>query len=323
MFGSEHTDNEKQSSTWSLIWQWLMARGMESESTIQERIEWSPRTKALLPLYQAFVGVIAGLMFLLGSGLLGANLNAGLDLGLIKVADMLFLGCVVAIIGLLAVRGIMLWTQHLDQWIYWAVGGTVSLLLGLSVLALASETTWSEWQLAGVGLGLALIAPGAALFIRIMADLLDPFGKTSPLERALLPFAQRLLGQEEMDSQPEPPPAAIPWRQAGQVRATSPAPDLSTHVLLTRQEAALLEFLEESEVRGLGRSAWLGKDQPNVYLPHSRLEVTRETFDGLIDLAVHWGFIRKRGPRKTPERVVVAAEAEAIILEEANRRHST
>ena len=65
---------------------------------------------------------------------------------------------------------------------------------------------------------------------------------------------------------------------------------------------------------------WLVDGEANVILRNAGLEVTREVFDGLIALASHWGFIKKRGPRKTPERVVLAREAEAIILEEARRR---
>jgi hypothetical protein len=141
-----------------------------------------------------------------------------------------------------------------------------------------------------VMIGLVVAIPGILLAYRQGRDLLDPFGKTSPMERMLRPhIANMLMGPQE-EAEEGTPPRIFPARNAQDVRALSPAPKerLPCHPLPGKRRGT-----EPGTLAAGGGTAGNTAFNRNADHPHS----LRPAHRGLGALGIRNAWRRRHGPR--------------------------
>lgn len=296
----------------SMFMRFWMARMMEGESQIQEHIEWTPRTKGLVPLAQAATMFLGLLAVVLGLGLLawGATRVVEVDL---SALDALLAGVLLGLLLLLAVVAV----QSLLQGSAASVVGGFGALVGLVavaglVLALTRDRldAPAAWAVATAPV---LMVAGGALAWRQMLDLVDPFGKVSAMERRIAPYIPMLFeGPEQAER------LVIPYRVNGELREPAAAmrADGEPIVRARREDVALVEFIREAETRGLSRRGWLRRNRANVVLPRSGMEVGRDTYDEMIGELAAWGIVARGGEGHRHHWMMRPAEAIGLIERE-------
>lgn len=158
-------------------------------------------------------------------------------------------------------------------------------ILGIYVDAQRNAYAWS-WVPAAIGF--IVLVPGALLAFHQSKALLDPFGKTSALERKMLQYVDLLFGVnlDQQDGE-ELPERLLPVRSAGRVRgAATRAQEASptVHPL----DARMIQFIVDAQVRGLGRRHWLGREWMGE-------RVGRGLYDVIMDDLERWEFVDRGG----------------------------
>lgn len=165
------------------------------ESTIQEHEQISMRTRVTMPLMHAllvsasFVMVIGGLGLFVGSaaGALGWDVAPG---------QVLIAGLTVVAIG------VGVWALVRSVWrLRWGIGQVVmalfvALFVGVAALSAAAsmEARLGWWDLAWMVVGASLLLGGVALFYNQSLDLVVPYWRQSPFEKAIMELLPDLFG---------------------------------------------------------------------------------------------------------------------------------
>lgn len=296
------------------------ARMMEGESKINERVTWGLETKAQVPLVQALTlgaGILAALV---GMMLFGWAVAWILELK-ITAGDVLLAGTLITlgVAGLVVASVLVFRSGNMGLRVVYALVLAVVLAVGI-----AGTLTSARGQfdlLHGVALVLVpvLLVPGVALTYRQLADLFDPHGKTSPVERMMRPYIPQMFagGTDEEG----PGRLRVPYRVNGQVPVPEkPKGNVEGDVVvgLHPDDANLVDFVREAKRRGLARRKWLQKGRPNYVLPTTGTEVGRDTYDALIEEIVEWGFVAPGGDGKRAhwlmswEDVIATIETEMV-----------
>lgn len=284
----------------------LAARWFEGESQIQEHIDWTPKTKGMVPLAQAATAAVGILALLVGLGMLGWGTGQVIDVE-ITVMDAVLVGvmvCVLLVVSLAVAR----WVLKTGPTV--VIAGFALLVMVVMLVALTGALAGDGMAAPAVvalGLAPAFLVAGGALAYRQLQDLLDPFGKTSPAERMVAPYISQLFGS----GQGEVRRLTVPYRVNGALRAPVAAaredgePIVEVHV----DDMALAEFIDEAARRGLARRSWLVKGGQNVLLPRSGVRVGRDVFDELMGRLVAWGFVDPGGEGAAAHWLVPPGEA--------------
>jgi hypothetical protein len=297
--------------------QMLMIRGFTGESEIKEHINWDVQTRGKVPLVQAFTGMVGIFCILVGLFLLGGQVGVltGLDL---TPADYLF-AAVLGLTAFLVVMGLLYRAMRS------ATQGTVAILAaGLAlilVLAMISAVAgaaerFTIWRGLASALGIVLLLPGLALAYRQLVDLIDPFGKTSPMERMMVPYLAHLFIGEPIA--PAPPARLIPRRVAGQLTdAVSYAPEVD-HYDIAREDLDFVAFIAEAARYGLARNVLIRR--PRIRLRPSGTILTRDVYDAMMERAdVEWGFVDRGGDGIAATWRVNPEDALRILRDEIRR----
>lgn len=279
----------------------IMARAAQGESQIAEHIERNAHTGAAMPLAQAAVAAVAVFAVLAGLGMIGSQAAFLFGWELLP-GDYLLAGT----LGLLVLIGAVAVVRVLsDQYSAAVVGviavGLAGLLLVALIAALLSHRDGLTWWRAGlIALGLAFVVPGLALAYRQLVDLVDPFGKISPMERALVPYLGALFGQDEPEQKYS---RFVPYRRGNgaEVLNIGDGP-------LHPEDAALLEFARRAASVGLSRRVWLGQTLETLQTP-----VTRECYEELMGRLVHLAYVVPGGQGIAARWAVPASEAVADL----------
>lgn len=305
--------NDEFGQTFLKIW---IARMMEGESQIAETIKWDRETKANVPHFQALTAAEGILLLILGLGLFGWSV-AWLLKWDITAGDVLLVGtgALTLLVALSAIASTVLRSE--SKPVAWAFGGFFLLLLAVGVAAAltSARERFDFWHAAALALVPVLMIPGAALTYRQLIDLLDPFGKTSPMERMMRDYLPRLFGEGT-----GPQRLSVPYRVNGELRPAhvddGEQPGTVLHV--APQDANLADFIREAGRRGLGRRKWLMKGRENYVLPSTKTEVGRDIYDDLIEQAEQWGFVTPGGGGSranwlvSPKAALARLEAEMV-----------
>lgn len=295
----------------SLLKFWF-ARALEGESQIQEHIQWDRETKGLVPLVQA-AGVALGVgSVVVGLALMGWGATRAINVH-ITPTDALLAGVLLAlalVILAIAARFIFRMAQPIVS-ASLAVAVFLLVVVGVLMALFGELDTGAGLALAGAT---AILVAGLSLAYRQLVDLLDPFGKTSPVERMMRPYlAQLFTGQQEQVNR-----LSVPYRINGTLRepAAAMAADGEPVVRIHRDDLALIEFIREAERRGLSRRKWLQKRQPNVVLPRSGVEVGRDIYDDMVARLAQWGIVSPGGEGKASHWMMNAADGIELIERE-------
>ena len=296
----------------SLLKLW-MARALEGESQIEERIDWNTETKGRVPLVQMATAAIGLLAVLVGLGLLGSQAAWLFDLDL-TIGDYLLVtvfGLLVCLLVMAAVR--VLSNTNNRNTVLLVTGAILVVLVGAILAAVVSKRQELDILHSGaIMFGIALFLPGLALSYRQLTDLVDPFGKTSPMERMIYPYLDVLLGAQ---AQPDPELARlIPHRVSGHTQAISSNGAFQVHP----DDLNLIAFIREASLRGLARADLV--TDPRIKLRPTGTELTRDVYDTLLHRASdEWGFIRRGGGGHASVWLIEPAQALTLLEEEAKR----
>jgi len=164
-----------------------------------------------------------------------------------------------------------------------ALGAVVGLLMtfaGAALMLVTAPRLEGLGTLAVAALGLAVSLPGALLAYRQVRELVDPFGKTSPVERKLLPLIEDIFNV----SQEEEPP-----RRVVEVR-TELGEYVTDSKVLGLDEDRLAAFAKELVRCGwdLAESRW-GTYSP-VFASYTEYRATRTIMED-------HGLVRRVNPR--------------------------
>lgn len=296
----------------SKLLQLLLVRAMEGESQIKETLEWNRETKGIVPLVQA-LGVMAGLAAMsLGLGMLGWGATRAVDVH-IDLGGTLLIG-VLLLLGLSGIYGLARHFFQTSPVIVAAGLGVILFLVLLAALLLAIFGGRLDlWAVLALVASPPVLVAGIALGYRQLIDLLDPYGKTSPVERQMFPY----LGELFVGSQEQAKRLDVPYRINGEMR--EPASELMDGepiVRIHRDDLALIEFISEAAQRGLSRRKWLQRGQQNVILPRSGVEVGRDTYDEMMTRMIDWGFVTPGGEGRSSHWMTRPADAVQVIERE-------
>lgn len=315
----------------------LALRQGGAESTIQEHEQISARTRVGMPLLHAvlvsasFVMVIGGLGLFVGSvaGSMGWDVAPG---------QLLMVGLAVTGLGFGAwalVRNVLR--------LRWGIGQVVMtlflvLFLGVAALGAAAsmEATFGWWELARMVLGAALVLGGATLFYNQSLDLVDPYWRQSPFERAILQMLPAMMGLTSSSA----PAAGTGTRSlVVHVRSNNHTDILYADLLGVDDDQLVAWAQKVAEGRKLAESRWVGGggifEGINQYRAfRTRLEsagMVRNTVsgyeltgsgralvrrlvafgeDGQEDAAPSWW--DERAHTRTPEKTLVSAPTDAV-----------
>jgi hypothetical protein len=269
--------------------QMMLVRAMQGESQIQEQYHHGVETKAKVQAAQAISIFAAVCLVLLGMGLIGGQLAWLMDLTL-TAGDYLLV--FIAAVMLLAAGG---WLASRafsgkQRVVQSVMGLAMALLITVAAISAvnAHREEWSIWRAAALVVGMGLIVSCGSWAYRQLTELLDEFGKTSPMERMMMPYLEELFGQTAEPQYTR----LVPYRRGGEQLATSNGATAEPPPLHP-DDQDLLDFIEEAQRRGLSRGAWL--DGPKYKLPTTGNRVTRDRYDTLVRLLAHWGFIALGG----------------------------
>lgn len=296
------------------ILQFLIAKSFEGESQIDERIDWNAETKGRVPLVQALTATVGLTMSMVGLFLLGwqATWLLGLDL---DVFGALLVATFALILLLLLMAAIRALTNSYSAGVLVVLAASLVILLAMGALAYASDRELSMWHGFALIAGMALLMPGLALTYRQLADLIDPFGKTSPLERMLYPYLGTIFGEQGEPVQPEPR-RLVPFRHNGAVSAVSTGTGARYDV--HPDDLDLLAFIREASQRGLAREALVTK--PRIKLRPTGTEITRGVYDAMMRRASEeWGFIDRGGEGHPAHWLVEPSTALGVLEAEIQR----
>lgn len=215
------------------------------------------------------------------------------------------------------------WNAHTKGWL--PVSQALSMIFGMLLMAtgiwlvfvVAAGQAAAEhetWALLALAVGLALGVPGGILVYRQGRDLIDPYGKTSPVERMLMPYLAKLFDVEEEEEEGETPGRMVPVRSGARTEAVRAAPwtlDVHPH------DAELLEFMGLAKVKGLGQASWL--ENGRVVLRSTGVEVTRGVWDRIMEDLVRWGFVDRGGGGRAASWLVEPERARGILRREVER----
>lgn len=288
--------------------QMMLVRAMEGESQIKEVYQHGTETKFKVQALQMLSVFCALCGLTLGLWLIGGQLVWLLDLEL-KAGDYLLvaIGAVALLGGGAMLAQFAFQTKH--RVIQSVMGLGVAIVLVVAVLV-AVNSRREDWTiLRGIGMvtGTSLVVACGAWAYNQLCELIDPFGKQSPVERMMMPYLPQLFGGEEEETEFT---RLLPYRRNGQQQATSTGPRQGPR--LHPGDADLVDFIAEARVRGLARKAWLKGRK--YKLPATSNRVTRNRFDELIEMAVHWGFVEPGGEGVAAQWLVRPEDALRTLL---------
>lgn len=286
----------------------IMARAAQGESQIEEHIERNAHTAASMPLAQAFVAGVGVLSTVVGLAAIGSQAAFLFGWRLLPGDYLLIavIGLLIIVVSFAAVR--ILADQYSAAAVGVVVGGLVGLVIVALIAALLSHRDSLTWWRAGlIALGLAALIPGVALSYRQLVDLVDPFGKTSAMERMIKPYLSQLFGGTEPEPEPEYS-RFVPHRLANETAALN----IGTGPLHPK-DAELLEFVRRAATAGLSRRVWLGQT-----LETSGQSVTRDRYEFMIDRLVHLGYVHPGGQGYAARWAVPPSEAVEDLENQAN-----
>ena len=277
---------EKSDDLLKSFLQMMLVRAMQGESQIQEQYHHGVETKAKVQAAQALSIFAATCLVVLGMILVGGQLVWLMDLDL-TAGDYLFVFIAATMLvgagGWLASRAFS--GRH--RLIQAVMGLAIALLVAAAAISAvnAHRNDWTVLRAAALVVGVALIVSCGSWGYRQLTELLDEFGKTSPMERMMMPYLSELFQQQAEPTYTR----LVPWRRGGEQRATSNGARTEEPPPLHPDDQDLIDFVAEAQRRGLSRAAWL--EGAKYVLPHTRNRVTRDRYDVLVRLAARWGFV--------------------------------
>jgi len=308
------TAQQPDDLTSAIVKLWI-ARALEGESQIDEHIQWNVESKARVPLTQMLTAVIGLLAVLLGLALIAAQLAHLLDLRLTP-ADYLFLLSLFLILLVVLTAAVRVYAAQSSRGVVAILVAALLTVLMAGILAAAqsARNDFSPLRAAAMAIGLALLLPGIALTYRMLVDLVDPFGKTSPMERMLYPHLSQIFGQTTAPAPPEPH-RLVPHRVDGQTNAILPAGNGDIH----DDDLRLYDFLHKAQVHGLSRAS-LVRPGHHLRIGPNRDKLTRPLYDDLVHEAEQWGFIQRGGEGDAHAWTTHPDEVLAILRAELERQ---
>jgi hypothetical protein len=297
-------------STWKTLIQAWVLKGMEGESQIQEHIQWDLRTKGWMPLFQALGAVIGLNMIAVGLSFLGWGTGRLADIE-IAFSDGMLVGTLFCLLFavLMVVFGRLLNTSTRIVVIVFTL--LLSLMIVSAVIVALRQNKLDTWGTIAVIFAPSILIPGMALAYRQLFDLFDPFGKTSPLERMVRPHLAELMA-----GAPGIPEMAIPYRIGTEFREPLIELNGEDTVMINLRDRQMLEFIEVAKKRGLTRRNWIRRLQPNITLPVTGLEITKDEYNAMIDKLAAWGIIWRGGDGKATRWRIEPAKAIEFLNKE-------
>jgi len=186
-------EQKQDDPTMRLLTAFLALRQGGGESTIQEHEQIGAWTRVVVPLAHAVLVSLAFVLVLGGMGLFLATVAGAMGWD-VAPGQVLMAGIAMVVLAF-ATWGLV----HFVLRLRWGIGQVVMalfLVLFLFVAAMSAATSahadW--WDLARMVFGAALVLGGATLFYNQALDLVDPYWRQSPFERAIMNLLPDLFG---------------------------------------------------------------------------------------------------------------------------------